>query len=88
MKAFAPPFFNHFSLSLDRKKTRVYKSHEKEATEAVVRRYSSKYVFLKNLQISHENTCVGVFFKKRLQHRCFDVKFAIHLRTSSFTGHL
>ena len=26
--------------------------------------------------------------KKRLQHRCFDLKFAIHLRTSSFTGHL
>ena len=45
------------------------------------------------LEISQENTCVGVFFnkvvgvkacnfiKKALQHRCFPVKFAKFLRT-------
>ena len=30
MKTFAPPFFNHFSLSLNRKKTCDNESHEKE----------------------------------------------------------
>ena len=39
---FAPPFFDHFSLSLNRKKTCGNESHEKETTEAIVRRYSSK----------------------------------------------
>ena len=37
-------------------------------------------VFLKNSQILVENTCVGGphacnFIKKRLQHKCFPVKF-------------
>ena len=36
-------------------------SHEKEAKEAVVRKYSSKWVYLKISPISQENTCVGVF---------------------------
>ena len=50
-------------------------------------------VFFKISQISSENTCVGVsfnkvaglqanFIKKRLQHRCFLVKFTKFLRTS------
>ena len=30
MKTFAPPFFIHFSLSLNRKKARGNESHEKE----------------------------------------------------------
>ena len=30
MKTFAPPFFSHFSLILNRKKTCSNKSHEKE----------------------------------------------------------
>ena len=50
-------------------------------------------MFLKILQYSLENTCVGVFFskiarlqgcnfiKKKLQHRCFRVKFEKFLRT-------
>ena len=42
MKTFAPPFLNNFSLSLKRKKTCGNESYEKETTEAVVRRYSSK----------------------------------------------
>ena len=49
-------------------------------------------VFLKILQISQENTCVGMlltkfvksFIKKRLQHRCFPVNFAKFLRTHFF----
>ena len=42
MKTFAPSFFNYFSLGLKRKKACGNESHEKETTEAVVRRYSSK----------------------------------------------
>ena len=42
MKTFTPPLFNHLSLSLNRKKTCGNESHEKETTEAVVRRYCSK----------------------------------------------
>ena len=67
---------------------------------AVVRRCSSKQVFLKFSKISQENTCVGVFFnkvtglqtcnflKKRLQYRCFRVKFPKFLITSFFIEHL
>ena len=58
------------------------------------RRISTKKDVLKISQYSQENTCVGVFFnkvsdlqacnfiKKRLQHRCFPVKFAKFLRTA------
>ena len=56
--------------------------------EVVVRRCSSKLVFLKGSQISQENTCVGVsffsacnFINKRLQNRCFPVKCTKFLRT-------
>ena len=44
---------------------------------------SVKKVFLKISGISQENTCAGVgnFIKKRLQHRCFPVKFAKFLKT-------
>ena len=38
MKIFAPPFFNHLNLNLNRKKTYGKESHEKETGEAVVRR--------------------------------------------------
>ena len=46
--------------------------------QAVVHKCLSKSVFLK--------TCN--FIKKRLQHRCFPVKFAQFLRIPFFTGHL
>ena len=36
-------------------------SHEKETKEAVVRKYSSKWVYLQISLTSQENTCVGVF---------------------------
>ena len=39
-------------------------------------------VHKKTSPILKENTCVGVFIKKRLQHRCFPVKIAKFLRTS------
>ena len=45
-------------------------------------------VFLKILQISQENTCVGVslqacfnFIKKKLEHRCFPMNNAKFLKT-------
>ena len=86
MKAFAPPFFNHFSLRLDRKKTRLWEPWERNY------RSSRAQIFFKigvlknfaNFSWMH----LSWSLKKRLQHRCFDLKFAIHLRTSSFTGHL
>ena len=40
-----------------------HRCHEKETSEAVVHKYSSKLVFLKILQISQEITCVGVSFQ-------------------------
>ena len=49
--------------------------------EAVPRKCSLKNVLLKYLQNLQEKTCVGVSFfnatllKKRLQHRCFPLKF-------------
>ena len=69
-------------------------------TEAVLRRCTSEQVFLKIWQCSQKNTCFGAFFnkypglkacnfiKKRLQHRCFPVKFAKLLRTPFFTEHI
>ena len=43
------------------------------ASKAVVRRFSSKKLFLKFSQIYQANNCN--FIKKRLQHRCFPMKF-------------
>ena len=53
-----------FQFEPEQKKTCDNESHKKGTTEAVVRRYSSKYLFLKILQISQENTCVEVSFNK------------------------
>ena len=64
------------------------------------RRCSIKKVFLKILQISQENTFVGVsfnkvvglkacnFIKKRLQHKCFPVNNVKFFRTAYFIEHL
>ena len=62
--------------------------------EPVVRGCFSNYLFLKNLQYSQENTCVGAsffkvpdlcnFIKQKLQHRYFPVNIAKYLRTASF----
>ena len=58
--------------------------------EAVVHRCSSKWVFLKTCNFNTNGwflkTCN--FIKKRLQHRCFYVKFAKFLGISLFTEHL
>ena len=60
MKTSAPPFFSHFSLSLNRKSNCVIKQSlaVNSFSEAVVRRYYLKKVLLKFSQISQENTCV------------------------------
>ena len=54
--------------------------------EAVIGRCFSKRVFLKILQISHENTCIGVSFNKfaglkETPTQVISVKFAKILRT-------
>ena len=70
------------------------------ATEAAVRKCSSKLVFLKTLQYSLESTCVGVsfnkvaglnacnFLKNRLQCKCFPVNIAKFFKTSFSIEHL
>ena len=74
--------------------------NQKQITEAAVRRYFSKQVFLEISQYSQQITCVGVSFKKvaglnasnvikkRLQHRCSPVNFAKFLRTAFFIENL
>ena len=67
------------------------KLRQKRMTEAVVRRCSTKQMFLKISQNSQENTCFDVSFlkscsaqtlyKKRLERRCSPVNFAKLLRT-------
>ena len=51
------------------KKRLQHRWHEKETTEGVVRRYSSKQVFLKISQISQENTGVGALTPATLLRR-------------------
>ena len=61
-------------------------------TRSIHRKFSVKKVFLKTLQISQESTFIGISFNKvqgqqlykRLQHRCFPVKFASFSRTRLF----
>ena len=72
LKTFAPPFFSHLAWT---EKTCDNESHEKETTEAVV-------------NFTRKRLKVCNFIKRRLQHRCFLVKFAKFLRTPFFTEHL
>ena len=51
-------------------------------TETVVRRCSSEQVLLKNLQCWSFRPYACNLLKKRLQHKCFFVKFAKSIRTS------
>ena len=69
-------------------------------TEAVVRRYTSEQVFLKFRNVHRKISVLGFLFnkyldlkacsfiKKRLQHRCFPVKFAKILSTPFFAKHI
>ena len=69
-------------------------------TEATICRRFSRKLFLKILEYSQENTCVGGIFnsvaglktcnfiKKRLQHRHFPVNIAKFSRTAFFIEHL
>ena len=43
MNTFAPPFLNYFSLNLNIKKTCGNDNHEKQITDAIVPRHSSKF---------------------------------------------
>ena len=61
-EVFHSTILQKFYFEPEQKKTCDNESHDKETTEAVVRRYSSKQVFLNTSQISHENTCIGVSF--------------------------
>ena len=64
-------------------------------SEAAVHRFSSKLAFLKILQYSPENTCIGISFlkkvadlkgrnsiRKRLEHMSFPVSINTFLRTA------
>ena len=72
LKTFTPPFFSHLAWT---EKTCDNESHEKETTEAVV-------------NFRRKRLKAWNFIKRRLQHRCFLVKFAKFLRTPFFTEHL
>ena len=101
MKPFAPSFFNRFCLNLNRKKRVVIRAMRMNLKKQLFAN-SSKQVFLKLLQNSQENTCVGIsfnklyqklnliinFIKKKLQHRYFLAKFAKFLRSTFFTENL
>ena len=101
MKPFAPSFFNRFCLNLNRKKRVVIRAMRMNLKKQLFAN-SSKQVFLKLLQTSQENTCVGIsfnklyqklnliinFIKKKLQHRYFLAKFAKFLRSTFFTENL
>ena len=76
-----------------------YRSSQRRCRN-IHQRYSVKKVFLKISRISQENTRVGVFFKqscspsarkffkKRLKHKCFPVKFAKLLRIKNICKRL
>ena len=61
-----------------------------DATEATVRKCSSKKVVLKISQYSQENSYVGDcnLIKKRLQYSCFPTNIAKFLRTAFLKGYL
>ena len=59
-------------------------SHGNVCTEAAIRRYSSKQVFLIISQNSQEDACARAFLFNKvagLRHRCFSVNFAKFLRS-------
>ena len=82
------------------KKRLQHRCHEKEITDAVVCRYSSKKAFLKKLRkfyrkipvlASPFNKVAGLktcnFVKNRFQHRCFPAKFE-KFKNTFFAEHL
>ena len=81
--------------------TKLLRLHTTHTTEEVVCRCYSKQVFLELSREFHRKTLAleslfhkvaGLkdckFIKRRLQHRCFPVKFPKFLRTAIFTEHL
>ena len=72
IKTSPPSILNYVSLSLNRNKTFGIENHEKETTEADVRRCSQMFFktdVLKNFtNFTGKHLC---WSKKRFQHRCF-----------------
>ena len=97
---FTLPFFNHFSLSFNRKKNgwlwepweRNYRSSRSHKFFKIdflknIAKFQSKIPVLESLS-NRAASLKAWNFIKRLQHRCFPVKFAKFLRTAFFTEHL
>ena len=74
----------------------VYFRYKHSHQKSVARMCSVKKLFSKNLQNSHENTCVGVSFlkvfnlsKKKLRHRYFEsCEFCEIFKNTFFIEHL
>ena len=83
MKTFAPPFFNHFSLSLSRKKNC---GNEVVVCSQCFLRSSCLQIFFKRGVLKNFANFTGkhACIKKRSQHRYFPVKFAKFWRTIFF----
>ena len=62
MKTFTPPFFNHCSLSLNRKKCVTVRAMRKKLQKQLLAEILENNCSSKISQISQENTCVGVSF--------------------------
>ena len=87
-KCFILPFFKNFSLILSREKRVVIRAIRKKLRKQSFADILQNRFRKKISQISQESTFVEVslnkdaglracnFIKKRLQHRCFPVKFA------------
>ena len=88
MKTFTPPFFNHFSLSLKKKRVVMRATRKKLQKQSFADILQNRT--LKNLaNFTGKHLCWSLFLiKLRLQHKCFPVKFAKFLRTAFFTEHL
>ena len=62
MKTFTPPFFNHCSLSLNRKKRVTVRAMRKKLQKQLLAEILENNCSSKISEISQENTCVGVSF--------------------------
>ena len=89
MKTYVPPFFNHFSLSLNRKNVWLWESWGRNYRSCS--QIFLKIGALKNFtNFTTEHLCwhhflikfLINFIKKRLQHNCFPVNWAKFLRRS------
>ena len=90
-RTLAPPFFDYFSLSLNSKKLVVMRAMRKKLQkQSVVSKYSSKWVFLKILQISQESTpdWSPLFNTVACLQACNFIKKRLHTGNTFFAEHL